>query len=180
MAINYKTVIRSRTNFEIVGSILVNASAEAIWQIFTTPGHLKLFHPFCKSHQKVKSWREIGDVDTAEFYNGKKMQRRLIGFSPLKSYTIQMENKDGKNTQVCFRIKKIDTNTARASIHIKTDAYRKIPRPFWPVFVRLYLRKSYKNYLNSILNGLKYYSETGKPVSRNQFGSHKKFSPEIN
>lgn len=180
MAISYKTVIRSRNNFEIAGSIPVKASAEALWQIFTTPGHLKKFHPFCKYHQKVKSWKKIGDIDNAEFYSGKEMQRRLIGFKPLESYTIQMQNMDGKNTQVCFSIEKINDKTAKASVHIKTDAYRKIPRPLWPFFVRLYLRKSYKNYLNSILNGLKYYSETGKPVRRNQFGSHKKFSPKVN
>lgn len=39
-----------------------------------------------------------------------------------------------------------------------------------------FLIPSFKKYMNSVVNGMKYHCETGKKVYKNQFGFHKKYS----
>ncbi|MHA1910310.1 MAG: hypothetical protein ACTSYA_01330, partial [Candidatus Kariarchaeaceae archaeon] len=41
-----------------------------------------------------------------------------------------------------------------------------------------YVRLRMKKYLDSVLQGFEYFIKTGKPVERNQFGSHSWFSPK--
>ncbi|HET8837875.1 MAG TPA: hypothetical protein VFM82_02650 [Flavobacteriaceae bacterium] len=169
--------IASRRNFRIAGEIDIDEAQEKLWQIITQPGHLENFHPFVKNHDKVKNWHGVGSKDSGSFYSGKKMNRIVSDWKEGKEYSIKMKNSDQNDTRVRFALKFLSPKKTSFSITINTDAYRKIPRPFWPIFSRFFLLPSFKNYLYSILNGLAFYSETGQKVNRNQFGRHGKFSP---
>ena len=170
--------IKSRDKFQISNVIQIQASQKKIWEIITEPGHLKNFHPFCEKHKRVK-WEGIGDRDAPQLYSGKITYRKIIKWEKEKGFQIEMDNGDGNITYVEFYLVEVLGPSIRFGIDIKTDSYRKIPRFMWNWFARKKLIPSYEIYLYSILNGLKYFAETGIPVKRNQFGSHPKFSPKI-
>ncbi|WP_121667712.1 hypothetical protein [Mesonia aquimarina] len=169
--------INTRRAFFIQGKIEINYTKEKIWHIITQPGHLENYHPYCKKHIKTTSWKQIGDTDQGFFYSGKSMKREVIDWQEEKSYKVKIDNDDENLSEVKFSIESKTTEISIFTIEIFTDSYKKIPRPIWYFFAFIFLVPSYKKYLNSILKGLKYYSETGKKVSKNQFGSHKIFSP---
>ena len=87
-----------------------------------------------------------------------------------------MNNEDKHDTKVKFEIIEKDNQTYFQVI-LESNAYRKTPRPFWYPIAFFLIVPSYKKYYNSLLKGLKFYAETGEIVRRNQFGSHKKYSP---
>ena len=88
-----------------------------------------------------------------------------------------MLDKSSNKINVHFQIREQANNTSVFSVTISSDAYRNVPRPIWYFFAYFYLAPSYKKYLTSLLKGLAWYSETGQIVTKNQFGSHRQFSP---
>ncbi len=174
---NYQYQVTTRKNFQIKGELTIEGAKEKLWQIITSPGHLEKFHPFVKEHIKTEKWHGIGAKDSGSFYSGKKINRVVTEWKEGSSYIIKMKNDDGSNTTVRFGLTELSSMKTAFFITIQTDAYRKIPRPFWPIFARFFLVPSFKKYLYSILNGLAYYSTTGNKIKKNQFGRHRKFSP---
>jgi hypothetical protein len=173
--IAYTGTYKSRGFFQIAGQLKIDSSPIDIWRAITEEGHLKNFHTYCALHKKMK-WDGVGSKDIMEFYSGRVMNREVVAWDEGRSYQIKMNNNDSNRSEVSFEIIK-NNDEAFFKITVETDAYRKTPRPIWFLVVRFVLVPSYKKYLNSICNGLKYYCETGKKVRKNQFGSHKKFSP---
>lgn len=173
----YTYNIKSRKLFEIKGGLPINAPAKRLWETITTPGHLELFHPFVKEHRKSDDWKGIGGRDSGVFHNGGERHREIVEWDEGNSYRIKMDNNDGHDTQVRFAIKRISKNKAGFSISISKNSFRKIPRLLWPVLARWRILPLHKKYLFSVLNGLAYYSETGKKVKKNQFGRHSRLSP---
>src|SRR5699024_3726525 len=161
---------------QIERTVRVGRPVQDLWGVFTTRGHFKMFHPYCKAHEK-KQLSGIGDRDRATFYNGKTMRRVVIEWDEGHSYTIKMDNDDGIDTRVRFCMESQGKSRATCSVRISTDAYRKIPRPIWGLYARFLLFPTFKKYLSSLLSGLDYFLRTGKPVKKNQFGRHWKFSP---
>lgn len=172
----YQYTIISRKNFQISGELTIAGTREKLWRIITQPGHLENFHPFVEKHDKIKNWHGIGSKDSGSFYNGKEMNRVVTHWKEGKEYTIKMENSDGNKTSVRFALQALSPEKTNFCITINTDAYRKIPRPIWLIFARFFLVPSFKKYLYSVLNGLAYYNDSGQKVTKNQFGSHRKFS----
>lgn len=173
--IKYTCNIWKRKAFKISAQIQINITKEKLWKIITEPGHLKNYHPFCDYHQK-SDWNGVGSKDTSKSYAGKIINREIIEWDEGQSYRIKMDNLDKHDTKVKFEIIEINKKTL-IKISLETNAYRKTPRLIWyPVSIFL-LKPSYIKYFNSLLRGLKYFSETGNKVARNQFGNHLKYSP---
>ena len=89
--------------------------------------------------------------------------------------------KNKKKTEVNWEIKKLkeieEGEKALLSISLKIPYFQQIPVILRWIPHFLYLNPKMKKYLNSVLKGFEYYITTGKPVERNQFGSHSWFSP---
>ena len=86
-----------------------------------------------------------------------------------------------KKTEVQWETNKIDEQSGKErtelKIILKMPNFQKLP-----FFIRwiphyFYLRPKMKKYLDSVVKGFNHYITTGKPVKRNQFGSHSWFSP---
>lgn len=176
--IDYSCHYDTRNDFRIKGEIVINENSKKLWKIITEPGHLKQFHPFCKKHEHVK-WQGVGDKDAPQLYSGKITYREIVKWEEGIGFQIKMNNGDGNSISVDFFVAEDFGGSVKFGIEIKTDSYRKTPRPIWKWFAKKKLLPSYEIYLHSILNGLKYFAETGIRVERNQFGSHPKFSPVL-
>jgi len=175
--IRFSANYRSRQNLEICAQIHINCSKEKVWKVITTPGQAEKYHPFCAWH-KSERWNGIGSVDEIRWYYGKIICREVIEWNEGVGYTIKMLNPN-QNTRVQFEIVDVEKGI-QFKVNLKTNAYRKNPRPIWILLAPLMIAPSYKKYFHSLLNGIKYYAETDKKVSRNQFGHHRKYSPKLN
>jgi len=173
--IRFSANYRSRQNLEICAQIHINCSKEKLWKVITAPGHLEKYHPFCAYH-KSERWNGVGCVDESKSNYGKIVRREVIEWNEGVGYTIKMLNPN-QNTTVRFEIGAVEEGV-QFKVYLKTNAYRKNPRPFWIFLAPLMIVPSYKKYFHSLLNGIKYYAETDKKVSRNQFGHHRKYSPK--
>ena len=175
--IRFAANYRSRQNLDICAQIHINCSKEKLWKVITAPGHLENYHPFCAYH-KSESWDGVGCVDESKSNYGKIVRREVIEWNEGVGYTIKMLNPNQK-TRVRFEIGALEEEV-QFQVNLTTNAYRKNPRPFWIFLAPLIIVPSYKKYFHSLLNGIKYYAETDKKVSRNQFGHHRNYSPKLN
>ena len=167
----------SRNSVSLTGTIFIEKSGAHVWDILTTPGHLELVHPFCKFHKKV-AWDTVGQEDSGEFYSGEKMNRKLIYINKGVSYTMELTGRKQKKTTTTFHIKENkESSGIDFSVSLITGAFNKMPRPFWKIYIQKKVEYNLESYLSSLLNGIKFYSETGIPVTKNQFGSLKSVSP---
>lgn len=160
----------------IKGTILVSVPKDRMWEIITSAGYLGKIHPFCKKNDPVV-WNKVGQKDTGFFYSGKMLSREIIEFVEGKYYSMNVDGIGTSRSIVTFSTEEVSGNTCHLSIQITSYAFKNTPRPLWLIYARKKIEQQLKEYLYSVLNGAKYYAETGNPVKRNQFGSHKKFSP---
>ena len=168
--------IKSRKRVDLSQGIKLNISKDKLWEIVTSPGHLKKYHPYCRSHEGP-SITEVGSKDVAIFYNGKVLNREIIDFKIKSFYKIQITSDDDNDTRVQFSIQEEGPNCCYFYIAIETNAYRNIPRPIWYLIARFQALPLYGKYFYSQLKGLEFYVNTGEKVRKNQFGSHRIISP---
>lgn len=166
---------RSRQLFALKGSIEINCPPNKIWNLLTEPGHLKKIHPYCEYHEKV-AYLGIGTKDTGRFASGKEVEREVIAWQPQQSYTVLLKDSRKKVTNITFSVEKINDETSCFSIYIATKAFKNVPRIIWKWIAKRKILPVMKKYLHSLLNGTKYYLETGEIVKPDQFGRLKGYS----
>ena len=174
--IHFSVNYSARTSLHISGEIQINCSKEKLWKIISEPGHLENYHPFCEYHRSEK-WDGVGSTDESKSYYGKIIKREVISWDEGKGYQIRMLEIN-HNTKVKFEIYE-KSGLTHLKVWLISDAYRNNPRPIWFFLAPLIIVPSYKKYFNSLLKGLKFFTETGQKVERNQFGHHSKYSPKI-
>lgn len=156
------------------GTVRVNTEPDEVIDVLHRPGHLNECHPFCKEHKVLGPGRE-----ELLFYSGKKYFRKVkkVDQGLQVSVTDPSSNLEAY-IKVLFRVAPRDDvgRESTLTISIETNAFRKIPRPFWSLFYSKKLINQYKAYLGSVLKGFAYHCETGKPVQQDQFGSLEPFS----
>ncbi|MHA1217427.1 MAG: hypothetical protein ACTSO5_01940 [Candidatus Heimdallarchaeaceae archaeon] len=167
----------------IVGSsIVINATVTKVWEIISQPGNLNLCHPFCKENI-VKKWPGKDSADTIIYFSGWEFERNFFEWKIEKGYKLMIGRKGGRKTEVQWEIKESkkvgEGEQALLNISLKTPYLQEIPVIFRWIPHFLYLKPKMKKYLNSVVRGFEYYITTGKPVERNQFGSHSWFSPKV-
>lgn len=170
----------SRNIFIAKGVVDINISKKILWQILISKNNMEKIHPFCMKHTQ-DLWGCIGNKDVVQFYSGKQMFRELIEWNEGLNFKVKIDNNDSNLTYVNFIIEEnsVENKVCQLVIEIETNSYRKVPRPIWRVFVLMILTPLYKKYLQSLLSGVKFYSEVGDSVVRNQFGHHRIYSPKI-
>lgn len=168
---------KSRKFFQIKSETTIRTTPGNIWKTLTRPQHLKYFNPYVKKHES-ENLTNIGYIDSCVYYNGKELNRELISYEERKKIQFKIYFKQPKNnSSTTFEIiQKKKSKTTGFRLTIETDAYKNIPRPLWHIIAYFFLIPSFKKYINSVVNGMKYHCETGKKVYKNQFGFHKKYS----
>ena len=162
----------------ISSSINIDASVSDVWDAITTPGNLNDCHPFCEKNTVV-NWSEETSKDIILYYNGRELERNFFDWEIEEGYKLMIGRPGGRQTEVHWEINPIAISGKEKSVlritllvpHLQNTSVliRWAPHFF-------YIRPKMKKYLDSVLQGFEYFIKTGKPVVRNQFGSHSWFS----
>ncbi|MCG3216440.1 MAG: hypothetical protein KAS63_06950 [Candidatus Heimdallarchaeota archaeon] len=167
----------------IKNSIIIDATVAKVWEVISQPGNLNLCHPFCKENT-VRKWPGKDSEDTIIYYSGWEVERNFFEWEIEKGYKLMIGRKGGRKTEVQWEIKESEKTRegerAILSISLKVPNLQHIPVIFRWIPHFLFLKPKMKKYLNSVVRGFEYYITTGKPIKRNQFGSHPWFSPKMN
>ncbi|MBL6655154.1 MAG: hypothetical protein ISP61_03815 [Flavobacteriaceae bacterium] len=154
-------------------SIDLNFDKNAVWSVLREKEHLNLFHPFCKKNN-AQLWNDKSKKDSLEYLNGVILYRDFFEWNEGVGFKLNIGTKNGKKSKVIWELKGDKTSNLRITVypHIYGDKNIIIYLFGYLIFIRPGLRK----YLKSVLLGLEWYLKNQKPVPKNQFGSHKRFS----
>jgi len=152
------------------------APPEKVWGVISSPGNLLLGHPFCRENP-VESWPGVGSRDSVHYYSGWVLQREFTHWIDGVGYDLRIGRQGGRTSDVSWRIVEEGDMACTLVITICPHGLQHVPVALrWlPHFA--YLGPALKSYLRSVLSGFHSYMATGHPVRRNQFGSHRWFSP---
>jgi hypothetical protein len=150
----------------------VPVSREKVWDVISRPGNLVDFHPFCRSNP-VEIWPGVGSRDNVVYYNGLVLVREFTAWLEGTGYDLIASAQDDMQFKVYWRITTDGDESSALTLTIRQvigDSSEKR--------VKLFSRLLEK-YLKQVGQGFEYYLRTGERVTRNQFGSHRLFSPPV-
>jgi hypothetical protein len=162
----------SKLSEPITHSQCVEAPKEEVWREISKPGNLTDFHPFCQSNP-VEIWPGEGSRDKIYYYSGLVLVREFITWIEGDGYDLIASAEDGLRFKVSWRITEEVHDQSFLNLSIfpyGMENSEKRKRQFSRLLGK---------YLDQVLQGFEYYMRTGKAVARNQFGSHRWFSPPI-
>ena len=164
-------------NSTIRKKVTVDVNRKYLWKIISLPGQLHLFHPFCKNN-KVLKWEKEKSVDFIEYYNKKVLKRRFFDWKEEIGYKLIINDLKKDIAEVHWNIfnsrkSKIDLSI---EVQILDTAMKSFPNTINKIILSTYVLPKLGTYLDSVLCGVKYFSETGNKVSKNQFGYNSMFS----
>ena len=156
----------------ITHSRRVEASKEEVWREISKPGNLIDFHPFCQSNP-VEIWPGKGSRDKIYYFSGLVLVREFLTWIEGDGYDLIASAENGMRFKVSWRITDEEQGQSCLNLTIRPYIMGNSKKR-----MRQYSRLLGK-YLEQVLQGFEYYMRTGKPVARNQFGSHRWFSPAV-
>ena len=154
----------------------VEASVDRLWSVISAPRYLEACHPFVESNPVI-SWPGEDARDTIRYFGGRVVHRRFTAWHGGLGYDLVVTDPAGaQQASVWWRIDPASDDAARLTVSLVPSYLDHFPR--WVRWApALLARLSMKRYLRSVVAGVAYYTETGERVRRNQFGSHRWFSP---
>lgn len=156
-------------------SIVIKTDSQRVWNVISKQGNLELCHPFCKSNP-IEKWAGDKSIDYVNYYNGVKYQRIFTNWIDGQGYDLLIGRKNGEKSKVIWRINQLDDKSCELKITIYPHDIIKYSNIIKFLINSLYVKPMLRKYLSSVLKGFQYFIETGKPVKKNQFGTHKWFS----
>lgn len=156
----------------ITRTTAVAVSPEQVWQVISSPGNLVKFHPFCQMNP-VERWPGVGSKDKVIYYSGLILVRNFTAWIEGVGYDLDARSEDGMRFKVTWRIKAEGDNSSSLSVTITPYTAQGSSRRKGR-YTRLL-----GSYLELTLKGFESYIHTGEQVRRNQFGSHRLFSPPV-
>ena len=150
-------------------------NTEQVFDVFEKPGHLTLFHPFCRENYGTQ-WNEENHQDVLIYLNGLKFVRNFISWQRPLGFDLLIGEPGQRQSLVGWRLKPIGEGSSRLTITVYPHLLRGLS-PFlsFPV-QQLWLRPKLEEYLSSVVAGLQFHLVTDKSTPRNAFGSHPWFS----
>ncbi len=159
----------------ISASELLVTSREQVFDIFEEPGHLALFHPFCRENYGTR-WDEENRQDVLIYLNGLKFVRNFISWQRPLGFDLLIGEPGQRQSLVGWRLKPISEGSSRLTITVYPHLLRGLsPIVSFPV-QQLWLRPKLEEYLSSVVAGLQFHLVTDESTPRNAFGSHPWFS----
>ena len=135
-----------------------------VWGLISTAGHLTQCHPFCAANP-VKRWPGAGSRDEVHYYNGRRITRDFAAWHDGAGFDIDITDANGAVAGVTWRLEPEGGGSALTIAVTPRFRFGAVAGP------------SLRRYLRSVLAGVEHRVTTGDPVRRNQFGSHRWFSP---
>jgi hypothetical protein len=152
----------------------IAASPAAVWAAISEPGNLEKCHPFCAANP-VRAWPGERSRDEVHYLNGWVFERRFRRWFEGVGYDLDIGRRGGGTSQVSWRIMPADTGSL-----LRITVYPFVLQSI-PVIIRWIphlarVRPQLTRYLSSVTRGFEWYVIRGRPVARDQFGSHPWFS----
>ena len=145
----------------------INKESNTVIDLIKSKSNLEKFHPFCKKNIIVK-WKGKNSEDIVIYHNNKQYVRKFTEWHQ-SGYKLEIFE-DRKLADISWNVKDLNN---KSIIKITAKPYLPYKYRFINVIVfNLYVKYVLQSYLNSVVKGLKYYLETNKTVSDNQFGKH--------
>lgn len=157
----------------------IEASADKVWSVISSPRNLEDCHPFCESNP-VDQWPGIGSRDMIHYYNGWVLEREFTNWIEGVGYDLVIGREGDRKSYVSWRIAPELGNLSSLTITLYPHILQKIPSAVRWIPHLVYIRPMMQSYLESVVNGFEWFISTGKPVKKNQFGTHQWFSTEDN
>jgi len=152
----------------------ISSSKKELWDLISSPEHLNLVHPFCKSNESIH-WDKKKSKDVLVYLNGMVYFRDFTSWEDENGYELMIGRKRGKKSRVVWKIKSDDK-----SVSLKITVYPYLlsswPRVMSLIPYKLIISPLLKSYLKSVISGINYYLINQKPVEKNHFGKHIWFS----
>ena len=150
----------------------VPVSREEVWGVISRAGNLVDFHPFCQSNP-VEVWPGVGSRDKIYYYSGLVLVREFNVWIEGIGYDLTATSENGMQFKVSWRITPAENNHSSLTLTI-SQVLEQESESKMKQFSRLL-----KKYLIQVGGGCEYFLRTGERVKRNQFGSHRLFSPPV-
>ena len=152
---------------KVIGSIKINKSKKLVMALIRSPKNLEKFHPYCKQNE-IEIWNESKSVDWVHYYSGKSYKRIFKEWDK-NGYILDIyENK--KLATIMWKVIENNENSYMNLIAVPYLPYKY--KIFNLLVFHLFVKYVLKNYLNSVLKGLKFHIETNNIVRMDQFGRH--------
>ena len=172
----YSAEIRERFKWPVSVSRGMQAQPQQIWSAITKPGNLNDCHPFCEDNS-VCEWPGVGSKDVIHYYSGWVMQREFVSWIDGVGYDLLIgKTGDEKKSYVSWRITEEQKDTGKLTITIYPYSLQHVPAIIRWAPYKTVIQPALHSYLESVLKGFEWFITTGKPVSKDQFGSHSWFS----
>ena len=145
----------------------INKQSNIVLNLIKSPNNLEKFHPFCKKNLVIK-WDGKNSEDIVIYHSKKKYIRKFYEWNE-NGYKLEIFE-DRKLADITWIVNEFNS---KSIIKIKAKLY--LPYKYKlinTIIFNIYVKYVLKSYLNSVVKGLKYYLETNKTVSNNQFGKH--------
>ena len=145
----------------------INKQSNIVLNLIKSQNNLEKFHPFCKKNIVIK-WDGKNSEDIVIYHSKKKYIRRFYEWNE-NGYKLEIFE-DRKLADIAWIVNEFNS---KSIIKIKAKLY--LPYKYKlinTIIFNIYVKFVLKSYLNSVVKGLKYYLETNKTVSNNQFGKH--------
>ena len=145
----------------------INKQSNIVLNLIKSQNNLEKFHPFCKKNIVIK-WDGKNSEDIVIYHRKKKYIRKFYEWNE-NGYKLEIFE-DRKLADITWIVNEFNS---KSIIKIKAKLY--LPYKYKlinTIIFNIYVKYVLKSYLNSVVKGLKYYLETNKTVSNNQFGKH--------
>ena len=166
--------IKYRSQWPVSFEQEIDSSLSRLWEIISKPGHLELFHPYCKKNEALK-WPGLESQDLLTYLNGKTYKREIEEWNLMESFSLLIGEIDGPKSFVKWQFKDNRKNTI-----VKITVYPHLLIS-WPNFFsylpyKCYITPQLKNYLKAVLRGLKHHAEKDEIIEKNMLATHPWFS----
>lgn len=157
----------------------VRVGSGDVWGVVVEPGHLTNVHPFCQRND-VEVWPGPGGRDHVLYYSGLHYQRDVLDWREGVGFDLALGPPSGKIAIARWSIDPTGPDSCRLAIEVtsfvRDDADPESRRRYESEVIG----RAIPPYLDSVVRGVAHFSETGNPVTRNQFGPHDIYSPAAN
>ncbi len=153
----------------------IAAPAAKVWGAISMPGNLEACHPYC-AQNPVEVWPGEASRDEVHYLSGWVYERRFCRWMEGVGYDLEIGRPGGGKSFVSWRIVPLDSQNCTLKIAVYPHILQDLPLAIRWIPHILQLGPRLRSYLSSVTKGFEWYVVRGRPVPRNQFGTHPWFS----
>ena len=162
----------------IEAAVDIEADAADVWAAISEVGNLTNVHPFCATNE-VDRWPGLNSRDHVRYYSGVHYQRDVVDWWEGEGYEFAVGPPTGPISLARWSIEANGLCRCRFAIEVTSFVKSDVSAEVQERYTKEVINEAIPPYLDGVVQGVRYFVETGRPVVRNQFGAHKIYSPEV-